>query len=223
MTMARIDYQEQLDELREAVVGMGDLVLQRYETALKALETKEESLAREVIAGDDEINERYLDLEGDCIELFALQQPVAGDLRFVASSFKILTDIERIGDLAVNLAEYAIAAERERYPEIDLFHVGTETGAMVADALDAYERGDPALARTVADRDDEIDRLCSAASDAIVEDLIRTDYGDEVEDVMDDVSRLLLTVRDLERVGDHAVNVCARTVYMTDHDTELIY
>ncbi len=221
--MARVEYQQQLDALRENVVSMSDLVLERYQMALRALETKDESLAREVIEGDDEINELYLDLEGDCIELFALQQPVAGDLRFIASSFKIVTDLERIADLAVNLAQYAIAAERERFPEIDVIHIGTETGAMVTDAVDAYAVDDSDVARDVAARDDRIDRLCEDASNAVVEDLIRTEYGDEADEVMDDVSRLLLTIRDLERVGDHAVNICARTVYMADHDTELIY
>ncbi|WP_181691133.1 phosphate signaling complex protein PhoU [Natronomonas sp. LN261] len=221
--MARVEYQEQLDDLRRNVVAMGDTVIDRYDAALRALETKDESLAEDVIDGDEEINERYLDLESDCIDLFALQQPVASDLRFVASSFKIITDLERIGDLSVNLAEYTIAAERERYPEIDLIHIGTETGGMLMEAMDAYEAGDPELASEVAERDDEIDHLCSAASDAVVEDLIRTDYGDEADEVMDDVSRLLLTVRDLERVGDHAVNICARTVYMIDSDAGLIY
>ena len=221
--MARVDYQQQLEALRENVVGMSDLVLERYDEALTALETKDESLAREVIDGDGEINELYLELEGDCIGLFALQQPVAGDLRFVASSFKIVTDLERIGDLATNLAGYAISAERERYPEVDVHHIGTETGAMVAEAMDAYESEDSTLARSVAARDDEIDRLCSESSNLVVEDLLRTDYQDEAQEVMDDVSRLLLTIRDLERVGDHAVNVCARTVYMIEHDTELIY
>ncbi|MFQ3283961.1 MAG: phosphate transport system protein [Natronomonas sp.] len=221
--MARVEYEDQLDDLRENVVAMGGTVVSRYDAALTALETRNESLAEEVIEEDGEINQRYLDLESDCIDLFALQQPVASDLRFVASSFKIITDLERIGDLAVNLAEYTIAAERERYPEINLIHIGTETGAMVSEAIDAYEAGSSEHATAVAARDDEIDDLCSAASDAIVEDLIRTDYGDEAEDVMDDVSRLLLTVRDLERVGDHAVNICARTVYMVDSDARLIY
>ena len=221
--MARVEYQDELDDLRENVVAMGETVLDRYDAALTALETKNESFAEEVIEGDGQINERYLDLESDCIDLFALQQPVASDLRFVASSFKIITDLERVGDLAVNLAEYTIAAERERYPEIDLIHIGTETGAMVAEAIEAYGAGDAEHASAVAARDDEVDDLCSAAGDAVVEDLIRTDYDDEAEDVMEDVSRLLLTVRDLERVGDHAVNICARTVYMIDSDAGLIY
>ncbi len=221
--MARVDYQQQLIDLREDVVEMSDLVLERYETALRALESKDVSLAKTVIDGDEEVNELYLDLEGGCIDLFALQQPVAGDLRFIASSFKIITDLERIGDLAANLAEYAIAAERDRYPEVDVMYIGDEAGSMVSEAMAAYGDGDADAAREIASRDDRIDRLCLEASDAVVEDLIRTEYGDEATEVMDDVSRLLLTIRDLERVGDHAVNICARTVYMVDHDTELIY
>ena len=223
MSMARVNYQEQLDALRSDVLGMGELVTERYGTALKALETKDESLARGVIDGDDEINELYLDLESDCIDLFALQQPVAGDLRFVASSFKILTDLERIGDLAGNLAGYALAAERERYPEVDVMYIGSEAGRMVAGAMDAYRDDDPGAARSIAARDEELNRLCESASDAVLEDLLRTEYGDEGAETMDDVSRLLLTIRDLERVADHAVNICARTVYVTEHDTELLY
>jgi phosphate transport system protein len=221
--MARIDYQEQLDALQSDVLEMSELVIERYETAMEALETKDESLARDVIDGDDEINELYLDLEGDCIDLFALQQPVAGDLRFVASSFKILTDLERIGDLAGNLAGYALAAERERYPEVDVMYIGSEAGRMVTGAMDAYRDDDPETARAIAARDDEINRLCGAASDAVLEDLLRTAYGDEGTEMMEDVSRLLLTIRDFERVADHAVNICARTVYVIDHDRELIY
>ena len=221
--MARVEYQKQLDSLRSDVVSMSELVLERYDDALAALEDKDEPLAREVIEGDEAINERYLSLESDCIDLFALQQPVAGDLRFLASTFKIITDLERIGDLATNLAEYAIAAERDRYPEVDVMYIGTEAGAMVGEAIAAYAGDDAGMARDVAARDDRIDRLCMEASDAVVEDLIRTDYGDDAAAVMDDVRRLLLTIRDLERVSDHAVNVCARTVYMVDHDDGLIY
>jgi len=220
--MPRNEYQRQLETLRSDVVAMSDLVLERYDDALTALETKNETLAGSVIEGDDEINELYLSLESDCIDVFALQQPVAGDLRFLASTFKIITDLERVGDLATNFAEYTIAAERDRYPEVDIAHIGSETGAMVAEAMAAYEADDAGAAREVAGRDDEVDRLCTEASEAVVRDLLGTDYGDEAA-VVDDVRRLLLTIRDLERVGDHAVNVCARTVYMVDHDDGLIY
>lgn len=221
--MTRTSYQEQLETLRSDVIAMSELVVERYECALKALETKDESQARTVIDGDDEINELYLELEGDCIDLFALQQPVASDLRFVASSFKILTDLERIGDLATNLSRYAIEAERERYTEIDVVYIGREASAMMTDAIDAYANDDATTAREVAARDEKIDQLCTDASQVVITDLLQTDYGDGPTETMDDVSRLLLTIRDIERVADHAVNISARAVYMIDHDTELIY
>jgi phosphate transport system protein len=221
--MPRADYQRQLDALRADVVEMGDHVLTRYEDALTVLETRDAELANGIIEGDDAINERYLDLEGDCIDLFALQQPVAGDLRFIASTFKILTDLERVGDLATNLAAHAADAERDRYPEVDIRHIGERTASMVEDAIAAYRDGDPEAAREIAARDDDIDRLCATASRTVIEGLLRTDYGDGAAARLEDASRLLLMIRDLERVGDHAVNVCARIVYMTDHDAELLY
>jgi len=221
--MARNEYQADLEALRGDVLEMGERVVGSYDDALEALETKDGDLAAAVIDGDAAVNERYLDLEADCIDLFALQQPVAGDLRFVASSFKILTDLERVGDLATNLAEYALEAERERYPEVDIRYIGEQARAMLADALAAYDDGDAEAARAVAARDDEIDRLCEAAGETVVEDLIRTDYGDDIGTILDDASRLLLTIRDLERVADHAVNVCARVVYMVEHDDALLY
>ena len=221
--MARNDYQRQLDSLRGDVLAMGELVVSAYDDALAALESKDETLAAEIVDGDDVINDRYLGLESDCIDLFALQQPVAGDLRFVASSFKIITDLERVADLATNLAEYAVAAERERYPEVDIRHVGERARSMLVDALAAYDDGDAAAAREIAARDDEIDRLCETAAETVVEDLLRTEYGDDTGTILADARRLLLTIRDLERVGDHAVNVCARVVYMDDQDDELLY
>ncbi|MCJ0619373.1 phosphate transport system regulatory protein PhoU, partial [Haloarcula hispanica] len=101
--MPRDSYQEGLNSLREDVLYMSEIVLERLRLGLDALEQKDEEMAREVIEGDHEINQLYLDLEQDCIDLLALQQPVASDLRFIAASFKIITDLERIGDLATNL------------------------------------------------------------------------------------------------------------------------
>jgi phosphate transport system protein len=178
-----------------------------------------------VIDRDDEVNELYLELEQDCIDLLALQQPVAGDLRFIASSFKIITDLERIADLATNLGGYAKEARYEVFPDVDVQRIGDETLEMLAMAMAAYEDEDADGCFAVAERDDELDALCEAASETIVRDLIEKEASDEgeVEDLMADVSRLLLTVRDLERVGDHTVNVAARTLYMIDNSDELIY
>ncbi|MFC7116227.1 phosphate signaling complex protein PhoU [Natronoarchaeum sp. GCM10025703] len=225
--MARQDYQQQLESLREDVLYMSELVLERLRLSFDALEQKDEAVAEEVIEGDHEINQLYLDLEQDCIDLLALQQPVAGDLRFIASSFKIITDLERVGDLATNLAEYSYDAEEDVYPEVDVQGIGDLTHEMVEDAMAAYSEEDPDACREISDRDDEIDALCEEASQTVVRDLLEREFtegsGQEIEAVMNDVSRLLLTIRDLERVGDHAVNISARTLYMIEGDDELIY
>ena len=226
--MARESYQEKLTALQDDVLYMSEVVTDRLQLALEAMEQKDEDAAWNVIEGDDEINELYLDLEQDCIDLLALQQPVAGDLRLIASSFKILTDLERIADLAVNLGEYTLDATRDMFPEVDIQAIGDDTVEMVADAMNAYANEDIDACFEIADRDGDLDEHCRRASNAVMRDLIETEVGDdtseaEVEALMQDVSRLLLTIRDLERIGDHAVNICARTLYMIENDDELIY
>jgi phosphate transport system protein len=226
--MPRKDYQAQLETLREDVLYMSEVVLDRLRTGLEALEHKDKDLAWEVIEGDDEINQMYLDLEGDCIDLLALQQPVASDLRFVAASFKIITDLERIADLATNLGDYTLDARQNMYPEVDIQAIGAETTSMVQDAMAAYDAEDSDACSDIAGRDDDLDDRCEEASETVVRDLIERQVdtgGDEpkIERLMADVSRLLLTIRDLERVGDHAVNIAARTLYMIENDDELIY
>jgi phosphate transport system protein len=226
--MAREGYQEKLDALREDVLYMSEVVLDRLRMGLSALESKDQELAWEVIEGDDEVNRIYLDLEQDCIDLLSLQQPVAGDLRFIAASFKIITDLERIADLATNLGDYTLEAERDLYPDVDIQGIGTEVAGMVEDAMEAYADGDDAVCYEIADHDEEVDELCERASGVVVRDLIEREIDDsssetEVEDLMAEVSRLLLTIRDLERVGDHAVNIAARTLYMVENDDALIY
>ncbi len=223
--MPRKSYQEQLDALREDVLYMGEVVAERLRYGLEAMEAKDHTLAREVIEGDEEINEMYLQLEGDCIDLFALQQPVAGDLRFIASSFKITTDLERIGDLATNLARYAIEAEHDLFPEVDIQAIGDRTLEALERALAAYASSDVEACYEIDSGDDEIDDMCAAASELVVRDLIEREFvgaDEEIEPLLPDVRRLLLTIRDLERVGDHCVNVAARTLYMVENDAELI-
>ena len=224
--MPRKEYQESLDALRTDVTALGDRVLYQLDRGLAALEDRDGDLGQEVVEGDDAINERYLELEGECIDLLALQQPVAGDLRFVAASFKILTDLERVGDLATNFGRYAQAGDPADLEAVNVSGIGLVCHDQLADALDAYAAGDAAACRAVAERDDEVDALCQRASERVVRDLLAAGAGEDAwaaERVLEDVSRLLLTVRDLERVGDHAVNVAARTLYMVEDDPELIY
>ena len=224
--MPRNEYQSQLSELRADVVDMSETVAERLEMGLEALETADEALADEVIEGDAEINETYLDLEKQCTDLIALQQPVAGDLRFIAASFKIITDLERIADLATNLGEYAKAGETSLFPEIDLQELGDVTLEMLDEAMAAYAEEDREQCYAVDDRDDDLDYLCEVASDTVVRELIEHDQLDgdeEIEAYMEDVSQFLLTIRDIERIGDHSVNIAARALYMIENNDELIY
>jgi len=224
--MPREEYQESLEDLRANVLEMGELAVSQLVRGLEALAHHDEELARAVIEDDDDLNAQYLDLEADCVDLLALQQPVAGDLRFIVASFKIITDLERVGDLATNLGEYALAGEAGRLDGVDVSALGTDARTLLVDALAAYESEDVAACRAIDGRDDRIDALCTQASEQVVRDLIEREAGGdgwEVEQLMDDVSRLLLTIRDIERVGDHAVNIAARTLYMVENDPELIY
>ena len=223
--MARTDYQSSLEKLRGDVLYMSELVAERLRTGLDALERKDERLAREVIGGDDEINELYLDLEQQCTDLIALQQPVAGDLRFIAASFKIITDLERIANLATNLGAYAETADNDVFPSVNIQEIGETTLTMLDSAIVAYAEEDRELCYTVNDRDDDLDEECEIASGTVVRELIEGEKlgEEEIEPFMQDVSRLLLTIRDLERVGDHAVNIAARALYMIDNNDELIY
>lgn len=223
--MPRNEYQAKLTALREDVVMMSETVAERLELGLTALANNDEELAREVIEGDTQINELYLDLEKRCTDLIALQQPVAGDLRFIAASFKIITDLERVADLATNLGEYAETADNNVFPGVNIQEIGETTLAMLDSAIEAYAQEDRELCYAVNDRDDDLDAECEIAGDTVVRELIEGEElgNDEIEPFMEDVSRLLLTIRDLERVGDHTVNIAARALYMIENNDELIY
>jgi phosphate transport system protein len=222
--VARTDYRDALEALRADVADMGDLVSRRLDASLTALADGDRDLARRVHEGDDEVDERYRSLEADCIDLFALEQPVAGDLRFVAASYKVVTDLERVGDLATNFAEYATDGD-DLQRGVDVQTIGDEAGTQVETAVEAYRGGDPETCRAVVRRDDEVDALCQRAGESVVRGLLAD--GDATpwaaERALGDVSRALLTVRDLERVGDHAANVAARTLYAVESDTSLLY
>ena len=233
--MPRENYQERLDELRDGVVAMGETVCERLDDAIEAAVAGDEALARSVIESDHEVNETYLALEDECTDLLALQQPVAGDLRLVAASFKIITDLERVADLATNLAAYG-GPDGGVHPAVDVRELGADAREMVAAAVAAYAARDPDACREIAASDDDFDERCRRASEAVVRELLEADRarnagrngsaptdGEALEDSLDAVSQALLAVRDLERIADHAVNVAARTLYMVENDDELIY
>jgi len=222
--MSRESFQRQLDALGEDVLEMADVVVTRLRKAITALEDHDRALADRIASSDHEINDLYLDLESDCIDLFALQQPVASDLRFVAASFKIITDLERIADLAANLATYAASTDRELLPMISVSDLAATAVEMVEAAIDAYDADDVEGCFAVADRDDDLDGRCERATQQVIRGLVdRSPDTDELELLLEEVTRLLLTIRDIERVGDHAVNIAARTLYAVESDDALIY
>ncbi|WP_340100716.1 phosphate signaling complex protein PhoU [Salinibaculum salinum] len=224
--MPREGYQDQLDDLREEVLYMSEVVLDQLRSGLSALDSKDEDLAWDVIEGDHEINEMYLELEQECVDLIALQQPVAGDLRFIAASFKIITDLERIADLATNLGDYTLEAERDMFPDVDIQAIGDEVIGMIEDAMEAYANESADGCYAIAEYDDTVDAHCERASETVARELIEQEGvndEEEIDQLMREVYRLLLTIRDLERVGDHAVNIAARTLYMVENDDDLLY
>ncbi len=221
--MVHEDYQRMLEALRDDVVSLGEAVARRLETVLETFETEGTNDASNVASADAEINERYLTIEERCIDIFALRQPVASDLRFVVASFKILTDLERIADLAVNLAQYAAPDDGSLFTDLNLTDLGFVTLDMVERAISAYESNDADACFEIAARDDDLDGMCEQVTGRIVRKLATaTDVGD-AEGLLAESNSLLLTVRDLERIGDHAVNIAARTLYMVESDDALIF
>jgi phosphate transport system protein len=225
--MSEEGYQESLTALRVAVTAMGEDAIEQFDDSLNSLATGNESLARTVIEGDDQLNETYLALEDQCARLFGAQEAFASDLRFITASFKIITDLERIGDLAANLAQYALAARHELMPEGTVEELGQDVLALLERSLTAYQTDDSNAAKEIVASDDQIDERCRTASETVTRNLIEREADSDgpwlIEQLLDDVTRVLLTIRDLERVADHAVNIAARTYYMVENDPELIY
>ena len=226
--MTRNQYDERLTTLRTDIVLLAETVIERYEDAVVAMATGDTRRADQLVRQDDEINSRYLGLEQECTTLIARRQPVASDLRLITASFKILTDLERIADLAVNLASRTEYGTAEIHDAIDIRTLGMTAAEMVANAVNAYETETSDACRAVAETDTGLDADCETANKRLIRELIAERTADshderELAATVDRTTRALLTVRDIERVGDHAVNIAARTLYMIDSNDELLY
>src|SRR4029077_6420009 len=154
-------YEEDLRGLRAGLLKMGGLVERQIAEAVDELVNRDSDHAREVIQRDEEVNRMDNDNDEQCIRLIALHQPTASDLRFITTGLKITTDLERIGDNAVNICERAIELNQEPQlkPYIDIPRIAEIAQTMVKDSLDAFMRDDTTLAEEVIDRDDEVDQL----------------------------------------------------------------
>ena len=203
-------FQEELEQLKTRLLEMGGLAEDRVRSALRALVERDASLVDRVLSGDDDINGLHIEVDDRCFKLLALHQPMAVDLRAIVAAVKINTDLERVGDLAVNIAE-AVLRYLNHPPVkelIDIPRMAEIAQDMLRDALDAYVRRDTAMARTVLNCDDELDTLKTNVFRELLEHMLRD--PSTIEPALD----LILISRHLERVGDHATNIAEDVIFM---------
>lgn len=203
-------FDEQLQELREHLLAMGSLAETMIVKSVKALVDRSEALVQEVFAHEEEMDQRCIETDQRCFTLLALQQPMAGDLRFIAVAIKINSDIERIGDLAVNIARatMSLISQPTLKPLIDIPRMARLCQEMVKKSLDAFVARDAELARIVIESDDSVDLL----RDQVFKELLNFMIGDPttVPRALD----LVLISRYLERIADHATNIAEDVVYI---------
>jgi phosphate transport system protein len=206
----QISFDEELNGLKEKLLLMGAKVEESIRLSMKSLMDRDSKLARQIIQGDRDINDLEIEVDEVCHRLLALHQPMASDMRFVTSSMKINSDLERMGDLAVNIAERAITLNEVAplKPFIDIPRLAIIAQEMVKVSLDSLVNRDPVAAKKVCERDDEVDNL----NDQIIRELISYMLEDRanIKRALD----LILVSRYLERVADHATNVAEDVIYM---------
>jgi len=206
----RVRLQNDIERLKKRVVALGTLVEERVRQAVKAIECRDGDLAEKIIDGDVEIDHLEVDLEEECLKILALHQPVADDLRFIVAVLKMNNDLERIGDLAVNIAERAQLVSQ--YPQIqipfDYFTMAQSAQEMLEKSLDALVNRDLNLAYEVCAQDDDVDFMKTAMQALFGSQVRKT--PEQVEPLVD----LFLVSRHLERIADHATNIAEDVIYM---------
>ncbi|HTQ10249.1 MAG TPA: phosphate signaling complex protein PhoU [Fimbriimonadaceae bacterium] len=210
ISLTRSQFEEELEKLRNRLLAMGSEADRAVSDAMQALEERDVALAERVIDGDDSIDEMDLKIETECMRLIALQHPLARDLRLVGTALKIITDLERIGDHAVDIAKVArkLSHHSGHRTLADLPRMATAVRKMLKNALDAFVRHDLDLVMTVVNADDEVDDLFH---------LIRDDLHAAMQndpEVVVEASYLLFVAHYLERIADHAVNIAERVHYV---------
>jgi len=205
-------FDEELKTLKEKILRMGALVEEQIRNSIKALVDRNSDLARQVITNDHRVNSMDVEIDEDCLRLIALHQPMAKDLRFLTTAMKISTELERMSDLAENIAERAIElnAEPQLKPYIDIPRMAEHAQRMVKEALDAFVNHDAELARKVCRDDDFIDDL----THQIFRELLT--YMVEDSHTISRSVRITFVAKYLERVADHATNVAELVVYLVE-------
>jgi len=212
MMITETHFQKELEELKENLLKMAVMVEEAIRDSVRALVKRDDDLAKKVFEGEDRINKMEITIDDMCLKLLALRQPMAADLRFITSAMKIITDLERMGDQAVNIAERAISLNQEPQlkPYIDIPRMAEIAQSMVKDVLDAFVNRDSKLARSVCERDDIVDGL----NDQVVRELITYMITDPK--TITRAVHLMIVSRCLERIADHATNIAEDVIFMVD-------
>jgi phosphate transport system protein len=203
-------FQEELEQLQTRLLEMGGLAEEGVRIAIKGLVDRDDALIDQVLSGDEPLNALHIEIDSRCFTLLALFQPMAADLRAIVAAVKINTDLERVGDLAVNIAE---AAQRSvlRPPVKKLIDIPRMAGlaqSMLRDALDAFVRRDIQLAQQVLDQDDKLDALKTQIFRELLTYMLQD--PSTIEPALD----LILISRHLERIGDHATNIAEDVIFI---------
>jgi len=208
--MTRAAFERDLRQLKEGVVRMGERAGEAIHGAVEALRARDVAAAERIIAEDDAIDAMHMDLEQRCMRLLATQQPMAGDLRTIASVFAITIDLERMADHAegISRAVKRLAAEPLVKPLVDIPQMDEILRGMIRDALLAFQMENADLARQTAAQDDAIDRL----RNRVLHDLLEIMIHDP--QTVPRALELLIVARHLERAADHVTNICERIVYI---------
>ena len=202
----------EIARLKKVILEMCARTEQSVQDAAAALADRNDGLARRVIEADDRIDRFEISVEEDCLKVLALHQPVASDLRFIVAVMRLNRDLERIGDLAVKIAERALALNRQLPVEeaVDFAPLARKTQSMLHRSIDALINLDGSLAREVIESDDEVD-AGNRAIVARVKDMIRADPTE-----LDSLLHLISIARHYERIADHAVNIAEDVIYLLD-------
>jgi phosphate transport system protein len=206
--------QHDLDRLKKEILAMGALVEEAINRAIASLKNRDASLARQVLDGDDAIDRKEVEVEDMCLKMLALHQPVAGDLRYIVAMLKVNNDLERMGDLAQNIAERALFLAQNEPIQVDLdFTRMVElVRRMVGQSLDALVNQDPVLARRVCVQDDEVDRLQKNMFEILQGLMVRDPR------TVERAVQVLSVSRHLERIADSATNIAEDIVFMVEGD-----
>jgi len=206
----RIRLQKAIDKLNTRLVDLAALVEKRFRLAIKAVECRDAKLASQVIDGDIEIDQQEVDLEEECLKILALHQPVADHLRYIVAVLKMNNDLERIGDLAVNIAQTVelVAKHRDIQIPFDYFTMAQQAQEMLEKSLDALVNRDLNLAFRVCAQDDDVDTMKEAMQDLFAKEICKR--PDQAEALIE----LFLVSRHLERIADHTTNIAEDVIYM---------